>query len=673
MGHRRLAALLLPLHLLLTGLSTSAGIGCPCLPHWNTRCLLAVHMVRCHCQDDSFTERSAHIPCHTQFATPISPKPRGPWLWSCPCCLCLHPVSALSGLRWGWFHRLVQKSKKPYMFQFCRRHKMPASAQRKLLSRYCLSEKGHHISVTSQDISHKKLRFKRTQPSDPEAVEVLLRRDSQKHKGPEFYFDLLPEARVIRVSIPPGPEVNVRLCHQWALECEELNSPFDAQETVSWGRTVDLPYEFLQPCLCIEASYLQEDTVRRRKCPFQSWPEAYGPDFWKSVKFTDYSQHSQMVMALTLHCPLKLEASLCQRQGWHILCEDLPNATARESEGRYVLEKVDLHPQLCFKFSFGNSSHVECPRQTAPSWNVSIDTQAQQLILHFSTRIHATFSAAWSHPDLGQDGLVPPVYSISQTQGSGPVTLDLIIPFLRPGGCILVWRSDVQFAWKRLLCPDVSHRRLGLLILALLALTTLLGVVLVLTLWRPLSGPGPAQPVLLLHAADSEAQRRLVGALAELLRATLGGGRDVIVDLWEGTRMARLGPLPWLWAARAQVMRERGTVLLLWSSACSSPTCGPDPHTSPLCGLLRTAPRPLLLLAYFSSLCTKGDIPPPLRALPRYRLLRDLPRLLRALGAAGPSTQATGWGRLGARQCLRSRLELCRRLEREAATLAHQT
>ncbi|XP_024412452.1 interleukin-17 receptor E isoform X1 [Desmodus rotundus] len=668
MGHPRLAALLLPLHLLLTGLSACAGIGYPCLPHWNTRSLLAAHM------DDSFTERSVHIPCHTQLAAPISPKPWGAWLWNCPCCLCLQLVSTRSGLRWGWFHHLVQKSKKPYMFQFCRRHKMPASAQKKLLSRCCLSEKGHHTSITSQDISHKRLRFKRTQPSAPEAAEGLLRQGSQRHKGPEFYFDLLPEVRAIRVSIPPGPEVNVRLCHQWALECEELSSPFDAQETVSWGRTVDLPYEFLQPCLCIEASYPQEDTVRRRKCPFQSWPEAYGSDFWKSVKFTDYSQHSQMVMVLTLHCPLKLEASLCQMQGWRTLCEDLPNATALESEGRYVLEKVDLHPQLCFKFSFGNSSHVECPHQTAaPSWNVSMDTQAQRLILHFSTRMHATFSAAWSHPDLGQDSLVPPVYSISQTQGSGPVTLDLIIPFLRPGGCILVWRSDVQFAWKHLLCPDVSHRRLGLLILALLALTTLLGVVLVLTLWRPLSGPGQAQPVLLLHAADSEAQRRLVGALAELLRATLGGGRDVIVDLWEGTRMARVGPLPWLWAARAQVTRERGTVLLLWSSACSSPICSLDPRTAPLCGLLSAAPRPLLLLAYFSSLCTKGDIPPPLRDLPRYRLLRDLPRLLRALGAAGPSTQASGWGRLGARQCLRSRLELCRRLELEAATLTHQT
>lgn len=51
------------------------------------------------------------------------------------------------------------------------------------------------------------------------------------------------------------------------------------------------------------------------------------------MHFTDYSQHSQMVMALTLRCPLKLEASLCQRQGWHTLCEDLPNATARESQG----------------------------------------------------------------------------------------------------------------------------------------------------------------------------------------------------------------------------------------------------------------------------------------------------------------------------------------------------
>ncbi|XP_072578274.1 interleukin-17 receptor E isoform X11 [Vulpes vulpes] len=619
-------------------------------------------------QEDTLTGRSACISCHTQLALPVSLKPWCVQLWLCPYYLCLHLVSDPSGLQGGWFYLLVQKYKKSHKFRFCRRHKMPASAQRKLMSSCCLSEKGHHIAVSSPDISHKGLRSKRTQPAEPKAVEDLPRPSLQRHEGPEFSFDLLSEARAIQVTIPPGPEVSVRLCHQWVLECEELSSPFDTQKIVSGGHAVDLPYEFLLPCLCIEASYLQEDTVRRKKCPFQNWPEAYGSDFWKSVHFTDYSQHSQMVMALTLRCPLKLQASLCQRQNWHTFCEDLPNATAQEAEGWYVLEGVDLHPQFCFKFSFRNSSHVECPHRTAPSWNVSMDTQAQQLVLHFSSRIHATFSAAWSHPSLGQDGFVPPVYSISQTQGSSSVTLDLIIPFLKPGSCILVWRSDVQFSWKHLLCPDVSHRHLGLLILAILALATLLGIVVALTRRRPLSGPGGARPVLLLHAADSEAQRLLVGALAELLRAALGGGRDVIVDLWEGTRVARVGPLPWLWAARARVAQEQGTVLLLWSSAGPSPARGPDPRSAPLRALLRAAPRPLLVLAYFSRLCAKGDIPQPLRALPRYRLLRDLPRLLRALDAQ-PSAEATGRGRLGDRQSLRGRLELCHRLEREAAKL----
>ncbi|XP_074260897.1 interleukin-17 receptor E isoform X3 [Saimiri boliviensis] len=565
MGSSRPAALLLPLLLILIDLSDSAGIGCPHLPHWNTRGPLASHM------DDSFTASSAHIPCRTWWAC-FSTKRWCARVWHCSRCLCQHLLSGHSGLQWSFFGLLVQKSKKSSTFKFCRKHKIPAPAQK----------------------------------------------------------------------------------------------------IVSGGHTVELSYEFLLPCLCIEASYLQEDTVRRKRCPFQSWPEAYGSDFWKSVHFTDYSQHTQMVMAVTLRCPLKLEAALCQRHDWHTLCKDFPNATAQESEGWYVLEKVDLHPQLCFKFSFGNSSHVECPHQTGSltSWNVSMDTQAQQLILHFSSRTHATFSAAWSHEDLGQDTLVPPVYTVSQAQGSSPVTLDLIIPFLRPGCCVLVWRSDVQFAWKHLLCPDVSNRHLGLLILALLAFLALLGVVLALTCRRrPQSGRRPARPVLLLHTADSEAQRRLVGALAELLRAALGSGRNVIVDLWEGRHVARVGSLPWLWAARERVAREQGTVLLLWSSAGLRPTSDPNPRTAPLLALLHAAPRPLLLLAYFSRLCAEGDIPQPLRALPRYRLLRDLPRLLRALDAQ-PSAEATSWGLLGALPRRRSRLELCSQLEREVAQLA---
>ncbi|XP_047390429.1 interleukin-17 receptor E isoform X5 [Sciurus carolinensis] len=413
MGSPRRATLVLPLVLLLC-LSASSGIGCPHLPHWITRCLLASSV------DRSFPGSSVPIPCHCKLVPLLSTKPWHVQVWHWPCCLCLHLVSDPSGLQRAWFHLLLQKSKKSYKFKFSQRHRMPASSQRKLLGSCTLFEKDHHTSIPSPDLSQKGLRSKRTQHSDPEVVDSLPRPGSQRNEGPEFSFDFLPEARVIRVTIPPGPEVSMRLCHQWALECEELSSPFDAQlpqmplicrltltpEALSslplfngddnsqlhsdikhleqmateerpcerkffsiiipGGHTADLPYEFLLPCLCMEASYLQEDTVRRKKCPFQSQPEAYGSDFWKSVHFTDYSQSNQMVMALTLRCPLKLEASLCQRQHWHGPCEDLPNATAQESEGWYILEKVDLHPQLCFKFSFENSSHVECPHQSDP-------------------------------------------------------------------------------------------------------------------------------------------------------------------------------------------------------------------------------------------------------------------------------------------------------------------
>lgn len=31
------------------------------------------------------------------------------------------------------------------------------------------------------------------------------------------------------MTLPPGPEASVRLCYQWALECEDMSSPFDTQ------------------------------------------------------------------------------------------------------------------------------------------------------------------------------------------------------------------------------------------------------------------------------------------------------------------------------------------------------------------------------------------------------------------------------------------------------------
>ncbi|XP_068940074.1 interleukin-17 receptor E isoform X5 [Petaurus breviceps papuanus] len=611
--------------------------------------------------------------------------------WGPHCFQSSHMDDNFIGLRKPWLHFLVRKYPKSHKFLFCMRLRMPTAAQWKLLCDCCLARQGHH-AVSFPAVPSSGLRLKRTQISPPEMANGMPKLPgSQGHRGPEFSFVLLLGERSIRVTAPPGPDISVRLCHQWVLECEELSSPFHRQETVSEGHSVQLPYEFLLPCLCIEAAYLHQDSVRRKQCPLKDQPEVYSMDFWRSVKFTDHSYQDQMAMTLTLRCPVKLKASLCQKQNWHSPCEDLPNATISESEGWYVLEKVDLHPHLCFKFSLGNSTHVECPHRNASSWNVSMTVQYQQLVLRFHSRTPAAFSAAWCLPGMEHSDPQLPIYSVSQPNGSSPVKSDLILPLQSFGGCVLVWRSDVQYAQKHLLCPNVSHRHLGLLALGLLMVAALLVTMLALNyqgLQRLLTGPRQSRPVLLLYSADSEVHRRLVGALAELLRVALGGSGDVILDLWEGERVARLGPLPWLCGAQARVAQERGTVLLLWSRTSghlySRWRTGVGPRgaqdTQNLFGAalnccLHSGPgtpggsRPPLL-AFFSKLCAEEDIPQPLRTLPRFRLFGDLPQLLRAL-AAEDSRRAPRWLRSPERRdwrCyLRNRLELCQRLEREAA------
>uniref|UniRef100_A0A493TKV1 Uncharacterized protein n=1 Tax=Anas platyrhynchos platyrhynchos TaxID=8840 RepID=A0A493TKV1_ANAPP len=79
--------------------------------------------------------------------------------------------------------------------------------------------------------------------------------------GPAFTHAWVPEARTIEVAVPEGPALMVRLCHQLALECEELPRPFHRQVLVPGGHRISLPYEFLVPCLCIEVCH----------CPVGSW------------------------------------------------------------------------------------------------------------------------------------------------------------------------------------------------------------------------------------------------------------------------------------------------------------------------------------------------------------------------------------------------------------------
>uniref|UniRef100_A0A8B9MBP0 Uncharacterized protein n=1 Tax=Accipiter nisus TaxID=211598 RepID=A0A8B9MBP0_9AVES len=151
-------------------------------------------------------------------------------------------------------------------------------------------------------------------------------------------------------------------------------------------------------------------------------------------------------------------------------------------------------------------------RAAPTAWNVSVSVRGLQLHLHLTSSVPAAFSAALCQRRGRQCEPEAPFYTV--TRGSAPGELALLLPVHVLGSCVLVWRSDVHFARKQLLCPDgewgvlggvvgvgrhppltaplpVSRRHFGLLALALA-----LGLVVTVLLfncrgaWRPADGEG---------------------------------------------------------------------------------------------------------------------------------------------------------------------------------------
>ncbi|XP_067396821.1 interleukin-17 receptor E [Emydura macquarii macquarii] len=597
--------------------------------------------------------------------------------------LALH-TAGLESIHGLELHFLVLGSNRGSWLQVLRRRQETAGSLWQVQLDCFPVESGHRVLVSLGTIPDRGLSLNRSH---------LVRAEQA---GPTFNYVWLPEARAIEVEVPAGAHM-VRLCHQLVLECEELPSRFHQQVLVSGSRRVVLPYEFLLPCLCIEASYLQRDSLRTKRCPFQDQPAAYGTELWASMQFRDYSssRDSQMAMVLSARCPLHPTATLCWKESdaGASPCHSFPNSTAMESDRAYRVEKVDVHPLLCFEFSYGNSSHVECPHRQDTAWNVSVSIRFLQLLLHITSTVPASFSAALCQQQGSQCEPASPVYTVTCPESFAPQELTLLLPVQILGDCVLVWRSDVPFARKQLLCPDVARRRFGLLALGLALALGLLVTVLLRSrrsLRKLATAPRGRRPVLLVYSPDSEEHKTLVCALADVLRSALGC--DVRLDLWETGSVGRLGVLPWLYAQRELVGRERGTVLLIWSrgsaqlyqlwlAAAAGSSGSPDPRDlfgaamSCLQGELQGAGRPGdWALAYFSDLCSRRDVPPALGLLPCYRLPRDLPGLA---GVLQGSAQPPGWLRPSIllhrllksekRKGLQSRVELCRLLQPKEA------
>lgn len=467
-------------------------------------------------------------------------------------------------------------------------------------------------------------------------------------QGPQINYVVVPEKKQIVVTVHPGRAVNVELCYKRGFVCRKLKN--HADQLINTTSTFS--YDYLLPCLCITAFYPGPDSYRTTVCPFTDAPEAFGPDLWRSSNFSDLVQHpNNMAVRYLGKCLIAPDAVLCWKSNGSYV-EFAESATKYLKTG-YVFESVDKHSQMCIKFKYKNSSHVECRNKPDTDWNVTMVTESNKLVLEFASHFPASFSAVLCKPVEDECKNTSQIYSKNQTELSSQKLL-MILPVESLKLCVKVWRSDVTFSGKKLLCPNYSRQWMGLGLLGLLAvLVTVLLVIYVLYQFttKVVSDPLWSRTVLLMYSPDSEEHKSLVCAFADILKTELEC--NVILDLWDSGRVAEIGIVSWLYSKRELVETEGGKIIIIWSRKSQemyrewymlepvSKLNHDDLHdlfnTSMACiynDILRNGRIEDYSIIYFHGQCGKENIPEMFAKIPKYQMLKDFTSFVHELQSA---------------------------------------
>ncbi|XP_078399421.1 interleukin-17 receptor E-like [Cetorhinus maximus] len=465
--------------------------------------------------------------------------------------------------------------------------------------------------------------------------------------GPEMTYSVLHQKKQIIITVPAGRVVKAMLCYRWVLVCRELKN----RSVQLINATSSLSYEYLLPCLCIQVFYLGPDSHRTEVCPFTNAPEAFGPDLWRSSNFSDLTHRTNnMAVRFSGKCYIKPRAVLCWKSNG--FCEEIEGSATEFLKSGYVFESVDRHSQMCFKFKYKNSSHVECRNRPDTDWNVTLATESSKLLLTFVSHIPASFSAVLCKRVGEECKNLSMIYSINQVKLNTQKLLILSVESHE--FCARVWRSDVTFSGKRLLCPHYPRHWIGLGLLGTLAV---LAVILLFAymVWKftakVVSAPLWRRTVLVMYSPDSEEHKTLICAFADILKTELHC--NVILDLWDTGKVAEIGIVSWLYSKRELVEREGGKIIIVWSKRSQkrynqwsvldpgSKLKHSDLHdlfnTSMACvynDFLRNKRIKDYSIIYFDGLCSKENIPEIFTKIPKYRMLKDFSSLVCTLLSA---------------------------------------
>ncbi|XP_057211899.1 interleukin-17 receptor C isoform X2 [Triplophysa rosa] len=443
----------------------------------------------------------------------------------------------------------------------------------------------HHTKIQIRDTTTDQtcwiLRFVScflAQPGQKVSVSVYSKNEmltSAEHITP----DPVPKAEItvdnlakhFTVRVKADNVLKIRLCYKHSYtECEQLTyfGLIDPQV----NQTVNLSFPYLLPCLCVQLWYTGHDTKRNTQCPLKETLLPHGGDslssssarvigsvlYWKPVCLSD---HSNLTVSL---CWLLLE------QGSH--CVPDSNAALYGTNLKYNVSAVDKHPQMCVKFSLNVSHQVFCPfvSEDGSEWSVTAVPKSLHLQIHLTSNIAASFAAQLCARE--GDKCVPQGNVLSCQVDGGHTEAELSVPFsfLSSGLCVQVWHLELQ--GRRIICPDYTHRRWGLIIGAALSLLAAVMVVVCITcclvkrtisVWRC----AERRPLLLVCSSDDTAHITAVCSLASGLQDELF--MDVRLAQWSHCRsqpsLAQLGPQPWLYGQCQAMQKAGGAILIAWS------------------------------------------------------------------------------------------------------------
>ncbi|KAK7135223.1 hypothetical protein R3I94_014013 [Phoxinus phoxinus] len=388
--------------------------------------------------------------------------------------------------------------------------------------------------------------------------------------------DPVPEARVtvdehekrFTVRLETDRRVKISLCHKHSFPECEVDHVQEIDPAVN--QTVYLSFPYLVPCVCVQLWFTDLDARRVTHCPLKQRILPHAGDILSSSSAT--------VLGSVLHWkPRCLDdqsdpsVSLCWQIGMQNSdCVPAPNATLHGTKLKYNVSAVDEHPQMCVKFSLNGSQRVFCPfeSESRSEWSVSVVPGSLHLHVRLTSDINASFAAQLCVRD--EDTCASRGDVVSRQLDGGAAELSLRFPFLSSGLCVQVWRLDLH--GRRIICPDFTHRRWGLVIGASLALLTLLCLLVFTARWLIRSSTSvwrsaDRRPVLLVCSSNSSPHVSAVCSLASGLQGKLC--MDVRLAQWmqchPQSSLAQLGPVPWLYGQCRAVQKAGGLVLIAWS------------------------------------------------------------------------------------------------------------